>query len=321
MCVTEEIKFKAHNACNEVYGNITLPVGEALGILHIVHGMKEHMGRYKEFSSFMAQKGYIVCCCDMAGHGRSVGSGGRYGYFGEKDGHISLVNDVYTLYKLMKNRFSGIPYFILGHSMGSFIARQFYAEYPDAKLDGALFSGTGYMNPLILGAAVKMASILITVYGNGMASIFIDKYITENYNKPFKGEQSSSAWLSRDTEKVKEFDTDTLTNFQFTHAGYRDLFLLLKSVSQKSWAAKINKDVPVYFFSGGNDPVGKYGRGVVKVCGMLSKAGHEKVTLKLYKDGRHEMLNEINRTEVYEDVYNWISGVNKKARICNIRAV
>lgn len=310
----DEIKFGAHNGRHEIYGYIMYPEGEAQGILHIVHGMKEHIRRYKEFAGYMAEKGFIVCGCDMAGHGKSVGEDGKFGYFGEIDGYISLLNDVYTMYKLMRSRFGNMPYYLLGHSMGSFIARYFCVDFSDRiHLDGAIFSGTGYMNPVTLSIAIRAADFFIVAHGKGKDSPFFDKFTFVSYNKPFASEMNASSWLSRDKGKIEEYQNDELNRFNFTHAGYRDLFSLYLFVSRKRWAEKLNKEMPVYFFSGDRDPVGKFGRGVVQVCRKLYKAGHEKVTIKLYKDGRHEMLNEINRQEVYEDVYNWIAQINKKS--------
>lgn len=310
----EEVKFEAYKNRYEIYGFIMYPDCEAKGILHIVHGMKEHIRRYEEFAGYMAEKGFIVCGCDMAGHGRSVGEDGKFGYFGETDGYISLLNDVYTMYKVMRDRFGNIAYYLMGHSMGSFIARQFCVEFADRiRLNGAIFSGTGYMNPVALTIAIRAADFFIVAHGKGKESPFFDKFTFGSYNKPFASENSSSSWLSRDRVKIEEYQNDTLNRFNFTHAGYRDLFYVYRSVSVKGWAEKMNKDMPVYFFSGDRDPVGKFGRGVVQVCTKLHKMGHEKVTLKLYKDGRHEMLNEINRREVYEDVYNWIAQINEKS--------
>lgn len=308
--ICEDIKFKSSNNEHDIHGHIFFPDSDPKGIFHILHGMREHIGRYREFEEYMVSEGYIVCGCDMAGHGLST-KDNRFGYFSEKDGHITIYNDVVTMHEILKNRFPDMPYILFGHSMGSFLARYFCARY-NPNIDAAIFSGTGYANPTALSFASAFARLLIIFNGKEKQSAFLTRLTTDSYNKHFRPNLSPSDWLTRDTEKAEEYNNDKLNQFMFTYPAYRDLFELFKAVSKKSWAKQMNPELPIYIFSGSMDPVGSFSKGVIKVCKMLYSAGNQDVTLKLYEGGRHEMLNEINRSEVYEDVAHWCSSVLEK---------
>ena len=277
------------------------------GVLQISHGMHEYGGRYEEFAEFMTGRGYVVCVNDHAGHGDSYKSPDMRGYFGARDGHLLLVRDMRRLMELVRAEYPGLPYFLLGHSMGSFLARNFCALYGD-ELDGAIFSGTGNAPPILpLGILLCKAQIRLLggTYRSRGGAIY--KMTRNAYLKRFVPIRTGSEWLTRDEKMAAETGSDPKKKFIFTASGNLDLFHMLQCVSSPRWAAKIPAKLPVLLFSGSDDPVGKYGKDVRTVFSWLVDAGCADVTMKIYEGGRHEMLNEINRAEVFEDVAKWIA--------------
>ena len=253
------------------------PPAEPIGVLQISHGMCEYMERYEEFADFLCGKGFAVCGHDHLGHGASAQNPDGLGYFAKKDGAAFLPEDVRRLTQMAKKRWPGKPYFLLGHSMG-----------PAA------------------GAGKALASLLCAVGLEKHRSIFLNSLAFGSYNRRFDAPKSKYAWLSREDSIVRKYEQDPLCNYTFTAAGFRDLFALLIRVSAPEWAEKVPKNLPVFLISGEDDPVGDYGKGVRKVEAMLRKAGIRDLSCRLYPGGRHEILNETNRREVYEDVWEWL---------------
>lgn len=280
------------------------PPAEPIGVLQISHGMCEYMERYEEFADFLCGKGFAVCGHDHLGHGASAQNPDGLGYFAKKDGAAFLPEDVRRLTQMAKKRWPGKPYFLLGHSMGSFIARQYLTLY-GTELDGAVICGTAGPNPAA-GAGKALASLLCAIGLEKHRSIFLNSLAFGSYNRRFDAPKSKYAWLSREDSIVRKYEQDPLCNYTFTAAGFRDLFALLIRVSAPEWAEKVPKNLPVFLISGEDDPVGDYGKGVRKVEAMLRKAGIRDLSCRLYPGGRHEILNETNRREVYEDVWEWL---------------
>jgi alpha-beta hydrolase superfamily lysophospholipase len=267
-------------------------------VVQIVHGMCEHLDRYAGFAEFLAQNGYVVCANDHLGHGGS--HNGAWGSLG-KDGHRGLTADMRALMERTRRQYP-LPYFLLGHSMGSYLARIFCAQW-GGELAGAVFSGTG-VAPGGTGAARALCALLAAWAGKREGRLFA-RLIGGMQNRKFAAD-GPQGWLSRDPETRRRFAEDPRCGFLFTYSGYLDLFTMLLEVSKDAWYAAVPKGLPVLLFSGGEDPVGDFGRGVQEVCGKLRKAGLTDVSLKVYPGGRHEMLNETNRDEVYEDVLAWL---------------
>ena len=215
-----------------------------------------------------------------------------------------LVDDVYEMTRIARREYPCQKLFLLGHSMGSFIARLYLMKY-GKNLSGIILSGTSGGHQLNnIGLAV--VDLWIRVRGKRYRSNTLKKMMFGDYNKRYPVTRTPNDWISRDVSVVDAYNRDELNTFVFTAAGFRDLMTMLKMVSDVRWAGAVPKDVPVFLLSGDMDPVGDYGNGVKKVYDRLLDAGVRDVKIKLYPGGRHEMLNEINRDEVYQDILDWL---------------
>ena len=266
--------------------------------MQIIHGMAEHIDRYDSFARFLAENGVLVYGMDLPGHGKSIREGEPYGYFGEKDGWDHLIQDNIAMHDLVLKDYPSLPRVLFGHSMGSFLARS-YAGRRGVDFDAFVFSGTAGGNPAI-GIAKLIAKSAIRKGQGKSENHTLNKLGFGSYNKQFKPERTPFDWLSRNNESVDRYVADPLCGFTFTSCAFYDLFCGLSEISSKAWAERVPKK-PIFLFSGDSDPVGNNGKGVKQVAKWLQATGHD-VCTKLYPGGRHEMLNEINRDEVYRDV-------------------
>ncbi|MBQ8590927.1 MAG: lysophospholipase [Firmicutes bacterium] len=273
-------------------------------IVQISHGMCEFIERYEHFAEFLNEHGILVCGNDHAGHGASVNSMEDFGFFGEQDGWKHMVDDLRQLTVIVKKRYPGVPYFLLGHSMGSFLARVYLSWYAK-ELDGALIVGTSGPNPA-LPASFPITKAMIALKGKRYRSDMIRNIAFGTYNVKFKPKRTEHDWLSRDEKVVDTFEADPRCTFTFTLQGFLDLFSMLKFVSDKSWASMVPATLPVILLSGKMDPVGQYGKGVKEVHDRLAFAGVKDLKMQLYEGCRHEILNETNKETVYADVLDWI---------------
>lgn len=273
--------------------------------LQITHGMAEHIDRYDEFATYLAENGVLVYGNDIASHGKSIAADMPKGYFGEKNGWDALVSDMRTMRELVKKDYPAIPFILMGHSMGSFLART-YAGRSGEDFDAFIFSGTAGANP-VLAIGKWIAKREIKKTGGKLPSITLFNMSFGSYNNAFKPNRTANDWLSRDEAKVDAYNADENCGFPFTSSAMFDVFTGLGEISNEKWAARVPKK-PILVFSGAMDPVGNKGKGVKRVHAWLTKTGHE-AELKLYEGGRHEMLNEINRCEVYGDVLLFINAV------------
>ena len=272
-------------------------------IFQIAHGMAEHGERYEDFAKFLCKNGYAVYANDHIGHGKSVATDDDLGYFGERDGWLGFVNDAKLLTDLAKGEYPDKPVVLFGHSMGSFIARS-YCEKFGADLAGAVFCGTSGTNPAA-GVAIKLADVIAKIKGSRYRSEFINKLAFGAFNKKIEKPRTPFDWLSRDNAQVDKYIADKYCGFLFTAVGYRDMSTVLWSVSGKSWYANLPFVLPVLLISGEMDPVGAYGKGIRQVFRDLKSSGHKNVLMKLYKNDRHEILNELDKEDVYKDVVDW----------------
>lgn len=296
--------FPSSDKRSRVAYSVWSPEGEVRAILQISHGMCEYVGRYAEFAAFLTAHGIAVCGNDHLGHGRTAASDDELGYI-PRGGADMLVEDLHTMSGIARERFPGVPLFLLGHSMGSFIMRLYLTKY-GSELDGGIIMGTGGPgNPTALG---KLLATLCSI-GNGGHSRpkLIQSIAFGSYDKHFGGETVPNAWLSRNTENREKYAKDKYcSSFIFTAAGFHTLFDMIGRVSAKSWAAGLVKDTPLLVTSGEDDPVGGYGEGVREVYRRIVDAGVRDVTLTLYPDDRHEILNELDREQVYLDILSWL---------------
>lgn len=307
MIARKEFTLPAHGGGHHIYGCIWLQeeCSYYKGVVQIAHGMEEHILRYQGFAVFLAEHGFIVCGNDHMGHGRSISNLRDRGFFGEEPGsYQNLIGDMYSLMEFTKKRYPALPYFLLGHSMGSFLGRELIAQYPDS-LDGFICMGTSGGNPFI-DAAILISEIGVKEKGARTKAYAINRLAFGSFNHRFEPKHTEYDWLSSDPFVVKRFIEDVHCGFVFPYAGYRELFMLLKQVSSKEWAQKVNTQLPMLFLSGMEDPVGDYGKGVPKVVKWLRDAGCQRVTLKMYEHGRHELLNEVFRRQVYRVILRWL---------------
>lgn len=276
------------------------------GVVQLVHGMQEHIGRYDEFAKVLVDCGYIVVGHDHLGHGNTVQNDDEWGYFDKKDGWQKLVEDIHILQNKIKKEYSDIPYIIMGHSMGSLLVRTYVTKYKD-DLSGIIISGTsGQKAGLIIGQL--LTKLIILFRGSKYKSKLLEYLITGSFNKKFKPNRTKADWTTRDYEQVDKYQTDTKCGRNFTAMAYLDL---LKGTYYLSKQKNIinTPNIPILIFSGDKDPVGGNSKGVIRVYNMLKKAGKEKVRIRLFKDGRHEMLNEINKEEVYYFILDWLDKI------------
>ncbi len=279
-------------------------IKEYKGIIQLVHGMSEHIGRYEKFAKVLSNNGYIVVGHDHLGHGNTAETEEDLGYFSKENGWDRLVEDVHILQNKIAAEYPNLPYFIFGHSMGSLVVRTYLTKYKD-NIKGVILSGTsGQKAGLLMGQV--LTKLVILIYGDHYRSNILEYLITGSFNKKFNDTKRTDIdWITRDEEVLDEYEKDPKCGFNFTANGYLNL---LKGVYYLSKQKNINKtmNVPILLISGDKDPVGKMGKGPMRVLKMLEKAGLKNVKLRLFRDARHELVNETNNGEVYYVILNWM---------------
>lgn len=306
--------FPSSNGKDTIYGVIWTPLTPPKAILQVTHGMCEYIERYEEFAQFLNGYGVIVCGHDHLGHGQTVTEWNQndLGYFGEKDGYQYLVKDVRQCYLEMKKRYPDLPYFLLGHSMGSFITRKYITKY-GKELDGYICCGTS--GPRRGHFKITLADWICKLKGTRHRSKLLQSLVFFQYNRRCRPRnQTPYAWVCSDRQVTEEYENDPKCTFIFTASGFRDLFHLLTEVSQKAWASKVPKKLPFLLIAGKSDPVGNYGKGVWKVRNELYFANLKDLECILYPNMRHEILNEVGKLKVYNDILDWILNHVKKKK-------
>ncbi len=299
-----ESSFRSKDGVHNCHVSLWRPEGAPRAVVQIVHGVAEHMGRYDHFARYLADHGFAVCGEDHLGHGKTVDDG-KYGYFGRKDGWTLVTADVRRLRVLMGERFPGAPYFLLGHSMGSFLARTYLCAYP-GTVDGCILSGTGQEKPALVAAGKAAARAVCALRGPETVSPLLNKLSLGAYNDQFKPTRTTADWICRDEAVVDAYLKDPFCTFLPTAGMFRDMMEGLQYISDEDTLSQMDPSTPVYLFSGDRDPVGANGEGVKRVYGFFKDHGTADLTMKLYPGGRHEMLNEIGKGEVYADVLAWL---------------
>ena len=303
----EEFYFDSRDGMHKVHAvRYTPDSGEVRCVVQLIHGMSEYVERYEEFAEFLTEKGFAVTGDDHLGHGKTVPEGGTYGYFCEQDPATVVVRDVHRLKKMTQELYPGVPYVILGHSMGSFILRNYLCRY-GSGISGAIIMGTGMQPAGLIRISKLLASVQKLFFGSKHVSHFIDRLAFGSYNKRFEPIRTKSDWLSRESENVDRYLADPLCGFVFTVNGFQTLFELIARIQKKENLEKVPKSLPILMVSGSEDPVGDYGEGVKRAYASLQEVGLENMQLKLYEQDRHELLNEVDRDVVMQDIYHWIS--------------
>ena len=277
----------------------------ARAVVQLAHGMQEHAARYKEFAEYLTDKGFIVYANDHRGHGKTADTIENLGYFADEKGWELVVENMYELTTIIKEEHPELPVFLLGHSMGSFLARTYIYTYVN-EIDGVILSATGGNPGLIGKIGLALAKREIKKKGSKTHNPFLHNLMIGNFNNAFKPNRTNLDWLSRDYKVVDKYIKDPYCGGISCTRFYYDILYGVNQINLKDNISKIPPDLPVYLFSGDNDPVGNFGKGVIQLYKTLKKAGIKDIEYKLYKKGRHEMLNEINKEEVYNDVVKWL---------------
>lgn len=301
--IKKEYSYKSASGICDIKAWSWAPEGEVKAVIQMHHGMAEHCGRYESFINDFVGRGYAIFMNDMLGHGQSNEDKALLGYFGDKDGYLNILADAKALTDIAKKEYPDKKFIIGGHSMGSLIMRCYINEYGN-DFDGAIFVGTAGPTPLAK-VGIPVIKLVGAIKGKKHHSQMLNDISLGAYDKPFE-HRTHYDWGISVPEEVDKYVADPLCGFVFTAAGYGDLSTLTIQCNEDRWFNNVAKDVPVLLTSGDKDPVGNFGKGVVEVYKKLLETDHNKVTLKLYENKRHEILNEINKDEVYNDIDKWI---------------
>lgn len=301
----QEFYYPSRDGKTQIHAIEWIPEGEIKGVLQICHGMVEYINRYDEFAEFMAGHDYYVIGHDHLGHGKSIQTEEDLGYFNETRGNQYVIGDIHKLRELTMKKHPGVPYYMLGHSMGSFLLREYLTMY-GTGLAGAIIMGTGYQGALVLNAGQLICRVLAAFKGWKYRSKFVDNLSFGSYNKKFEPAETTKDWITSDKERKKKYVEDPLCSYMFTLGAYYQMFEGMKVLTRKDSIARIPKELPILFVSGEDDPVGAFGKGIIKVYEKYKSAGIHNLSIHLYKGDRHEILNEVNRKDVYEDLRRWI---------------
>ena len=301
----DEFYFPSKDGNTEIHTIEWKPEGEVKAVLQICHGMVEYIRRYDEFAQFLCGEGYYVVGNDHLGHGKSIQAKSEYGFFNEKYGNACVLGDMHTLRQRTEKKYPGVPYFMLGHSMGSSLLRQYIQMYGNG-LNGAVLMGTVADHKkaaLLFGK--RLCRVMAAFRGWHYRSKMVDNLVLGAYNKKFKPARTRADWITSDNENLDMYVADPLCSFMFTVNAYYNVFSGMIGIQRKESVYMIPKGLPVLFVSGADDPVGEFGKGVRKIYEKYRAAGIRDVTLRLYTGDRHEILNETDRDQVYKDLLGW----------------
>lgn len=309
MTKEEQMSFLSKDGKTMIHAVKWMPEdGQYKAVLQITHGMIEYIERYRPFAEYMNDQGFLVVGHDHLGHGASITSEEEWGYFADAE-HPSdvLVEDMHQLRRMVQGENPGIPYFMMGHSMGSYMLRKYLCLHPDG-VAGAVIMGTGSVSDSAMKTGLLFCKLIATFRGWHYRSKFIQSL---SYSKPYHkydlyGKDYANSWLSKNVENVKEYYADPRCTFMFTLNGYKGLMEAVLFDNQMENIKKVPRELPLLFVSGQDDPVGDLGEGVMKVYGMYKEAGFLDITYKLYENDRHEILNEPDQKQVFADIGAWL---------------
>ncbi len=303
----ETFQFLSKDGKTKIHAVKWLPENKNVhAVMQITHGMVEYIERYDEFACYLAERGYLVVGHDHLGHGASVSQESDWGYFTAKKPSEIVVADIYQVTRIIRSQYPELPYFILGHSMGSFLLRRYLTLHSE-DVTGAILCGTGSQPDILTGFGMFVCRLIGAFRGGHHRSRFVTGAAFGSQYADFDttGAEPAKSWLSKNEESVRAYYNDPRCTFVFTLNGYYGLFSTIRYVSQMKHIRKIRKDLPVFFIAGEEDPVGNFGEGVKKACAQYRQAGIQDVKIKLYPNDRHEILQETDREQVFADVYQW----------------
>ncbi len=279
---------------------------EIIGTLLILHGMQEHSGRYEEFATYVVGKGFAVLTYDHIGHGRTAKIEEDFGFFSKTKPVEKLIDDAKLVGKYLEEKFPDVPHFVLGHSMGSFITRCLLQE-ESKRFNGAVLTGTGGRKT---GAKIAKAFLaILNAISPKKKHGLINGLFGNMNNSRFKKETElkSTSWLSLSKKNREAFLNDSLNGKPFSNNGFYTLISFIARATDRRWAENISKTFPMLFVSGGDDPIGDFGKGVAQTAEYLKQDGFSDISLKLYPGMRHEILNEDIKEQVYKEIVDlWL---------------
>lgn len=310
--VKQYIKIPSNDGIHKLNAIIWKPnnENEVKAVLQISHGMIEFIERYDEFATYLVENGYAVVGHDHLGHGSTVNTQDEWGYFVKENASRIVVEDVYRVTCKIKETFPNTKCILLGHSMGSFIARRYLMTY-GSEIDAAIIMGTGSQRKLTVIGGKLIIKIWEIIYGDKHRSKFLEKVMFGTYNKRFSDHQFGKEWLTKDEEIRKSYCNDPACNFLFTLNGNQMILDTLGFIQNQSNIDKIPKNLPIFIVAGKDDPVGNYGKGVEHVYNIYKKSGIKDISIRLYENDRHEILNETDREVVYKDILDWLDRHSK----------
>ena len=300
----DEFYFPSKDGNTEIHTMEWKPEGEVKAVVQLCHGMVEYIKRYDEFAEFLCSHGYYVVGNDHLGHGKSVQSKSEYGFFNEKYANACLIGDMHTLRQRTAKKYPDVPYFLLGHSMGSFLSRRYITEY-GYELNGVLLLGTGNQPDIVVKSGILLAKLVRLIKGERYRSPFLNHLMFGSYNARVVNPITDKDWVCGNAEVIKEYVADEKCSYLFTVNGYLGLLDTIAYVKKVSNIRKVPRNLPVILAAGTKDPVGGYGRDVKKLFVTYSRHFYD-VELRLYEDCIHELHNELIQEDVFEDLYQWI---------------
>lgn len=303
--VFHEFTYISANGKTPLHAVEWLPEGDILAVVQIAHGVSEHILRYEPFARFLTERGFAVVGHDHLGHGGSVIERKNPLYFGPEGSWDAVVQDIEVRRQHARKKFPGVPYFLLGHSMGSFLARTYLIRH-HGTVDGAIIMGTGQMGAPLVKAGIFAAKLESRRLGEDVPSSLINKIAFAPYNKPFAPNRTPYDWLSVNEENVDAYIAHPLCGGIPSPGLFREMLSGISCITTQKNVEQMDKNTPILFISGEMDPVGDLGKGVKKAYESFLAAGMQDVALKLYPGLRHEILNEDCREQVYEDLFQWM---------------
>lgn len=303
----EKFYFDSRDGINKIHAVRYMPDdGEVKCVVQVIHGMSEYKERYEGFAQFLTDRGCVLVAEDHLGHGQSVAEGGQFGYFCEQDPATVVVRDSHRLKKMTEVLYPDVPYVVLGHSMGSFILRNYLCRYGKG-ISGAIIMSTGMQPKALITISKTMVRVQKLFFGSKHVAKFIDKCAFGNYNARIENPRTPVDWLSKDTEEVDKYVAHPHCGFTFTVNGFETLFELISRIQKRENLEKVPKELPIFMVAGDADPVGEYGVGIQRAFNSLKEVGIKNLKLKMYESDRHELLNETDKEQVMEDIYQWIT--------------
>jgi alpha-beta hydrolase superfamily lysophospholipase len=280
-----------------------LPDADPTCILHIVHGMAEYAARYEPIAGMLVAKGIAVYAHNNRAHGNTIPAEDLG--IGEEDWFYKQVEDIRDIIQYLRKQHPGKKIFLLGHSMGSFLSQRYFQLY-GKEINGLILSASNGTADPLMGIGIAVAKLQYRIMGKRYRSTLIDSLSFGQFNRAFKPNRTTNDWLSRDEKEVDKYVADPLCGFVCSAGFFYYFFKGIRDAFNPKNIGQIPHDVPVYCFAGDHDPVGLKGKGFLALIDKWKMAGAKNISYNLYTNGRHEMLNEINRNEVVNNMMKWL---------------